>query len=108
MKEPSYRSRFREPRSEHLSFASGKPRFGERTAVFSGHMKGLSNPGPAQYEPPEGQSVGFAKSTVKRKPNVVGCTAEAVGPGRYELDQSTLLKKTFNVSVQVPKPSGAK
>lgn len=104
-KEPDYRSPFRKPRSDHLSFGSGRTRFaGDKPSedVFSGHMVGLSNPGPGEYSPPQPPSAAkrhgasFPKSG--RGSARVGCTAEGVGPGSYGSIDTHMLKPSFNVT----------
>merc|ERR1712107_758882 len=50
-KEPSYRSPFRQPRVDHLSFGSCKKRFHSGKDIFSdGHVPGIHNPGPGEYK----------------------------------------------------------
>jgi len=100
-KEPSYRSPFRHPRQEHLSFGSCKTRFDGNKDVFTGHQPPLLNPGPCEYEgKPLGPTSGGSTSKAKRPGTLVGCTTENVGPGSYGGSMETdMLKKTFNVSI---------
>lgn len=111
-KEPSYRSPFRHPRQDHLSFGSGKTRFDvTKTSedLFYGHVKGASNPGPGNYEPKLSRDrvSGIAPSKAARPPNLVGNTSEEVGPGKYSNMDTHMLKKTFNVSTQAPVNDGS-
>jgi len=107
-REPNYRSPFRQPRNEHLSFGSAKTRFDPGKIsedVFYGHMTGLPNPGPGDYNPPSARRQrpgGAAKVKANRPPNLVGCTTDTVGPGSYGNVETHMLKKTFNVSTQAP------
>mmetsp|Transcript_38180 Transcript_38180/g.109024 ORF Transcript_38180/g.109024 Transcript_38180/m.109024 type:complete len:647 (+) Transcript_38180:106-2046(+) len=99
---PNYRSPYRIPRQDRLSFGSGQERFDSERDVFAGHMPGLPNPGPGDYpERPRPTPRGVAAIRAKRKPLSVGCTAEGVGPGSYGEDISThMLKKTHNVTTE--------
>lgn len=103
-REPNYRSPYRTPRKDHLSFGSSKQRFEGSKDVFAEHMPGMPNPGPGEYVGgARRRVVGGADMKDKRKPPVVGCTSTTVGPGSYGDDVSThMLRKTFNVSTQVP------
>jgi len=106
-REPSYRSPYRPPRQDHLSFGSSRQRFEGGKDVFEGHTPGMPNPGPGEYMESRQRNVpGAASYKAKRKPLTVGCTTEDVGPGSYKEDTSThMLKKTFNVSTQLPTDS---
>jgi len=100
-KEPSYRSPYRTPRQDHLSFGSCKQRFEANKDIFVGHTPNLLNPGPGEYSVPSARHrvPGAAGFRDRRKPPVVGCTTESVGPGSYMDDIGThMLRKTFNVS----------
>eukprot|EP00405_Crypthecodinium_cohnii_P010537 CAMPEP_0206430188 /NCGR_PEP_ID=MMETSP0324_2-20121206/6677_1 /ASSEMBLY_ACC=CAM_ASM_000836 /TAXON_ID=2866 /ORGANISM="Crypthecodinium cohnii, Strain Seligo" /LENGTH=621 /DNA_ID=CAMNT_0053895991 /DNA_START=7 /DNA_END=1869 /DNA_ORIENTATION=+ len=106
-KEPSYRSPYRAPRTEHLSFGSARTRFDpghDREDVFFEHMRGSKNPGPGDYESqkPHRKAVGIILSKAAPKAIPVGCTTEVVGPGSYGDVETHMLKKTFNVSTQAP------
>lgn len=103
-KEVNYRSPFRHPRIDHLSFGSGKSRFCAKE-IFAGTNYNR-NPGPGQYEQihssvNHGTACGF---TQRFKPDVhdyahVGSTADSVGPGSYAAGNS-LVKKSFNVTTE--------
>lgn len=100
IKEPSYRSPYRIPRSEHLSFGSGQTRFTEKQDVFGPVLEG---PAPNQYNTIASKRhiQGAASLKDKRKPMLVGSTASSVGPGSYgEHVDTMLLKKTYNVTTQ--------
>lgn len=103
--EPNYRSPYRLPRQEHLSFGSGTTRFNDRKDVFSGHKLPVTNPDPGAYDPLSASArrvTGAPTLKAKRRPLTVGCTSAEIGPGSYESATSDLLKKTFNVSTQAP------
>jgi len=97
----NYRSPFRHPRTDHLSFASGKNRF-DTKEIFCGQHYNL-NPGPGDYEAPKrGRSLpGAAKMRSRRLQEPGGGTLKEVGPGSYNIE-GTMLKKTFNVSTEAP------
>merc|ERR1712217_861738 len=99
-REPNYRSPFRHPRQDHLSFGSCKPRFDGNTDVFLKHVSNSMNPGPGDYNsrPIESRVTGGASGKGARKPLLVGCTTDTVGPGSYSSNVDTpMLKNTFNV-----------
>lgn len=100
-KEVNYRSPFRHPRREHLSFGAGRQRF-DAKEIFCGQQYNL-NPGPGDYNPARRR--GFAGSANTKAGRAlaatVGCTGNDVGPGSYDTG-GTLLKKTFNVSTEQP------
>jgi len=108
--EPNYRSPFRTPRTEHVSFGSCHQRYGNSANqdLFSGHTPSLKNPGPGEYaywndHIKRSRVKGGADLKADRPRAHVGCTTEQVGPGSY--GQSTdmmMLKKTFNVTTQAP------
>lgn len=100
-KEVNYRSPFRHPRREHLSFGTGRPRF-DAKEIFHGQQYNL-NPGPGDYNPAKKKEVaGSARSRAPRAlAQPLGCTGLDVGPGSYETT-TTLLKKTYNVSTEQP------
>jgi hypothetical protein len=102
--EPSYRSPFRQPRVDHLSFGSGKKRFNPGKDIFSdGHAPGIRNPGPGEYKwTPNDKVKGITNLTSNRGKQTVGCTTTQVGPGSYSQLGSTLAKKTFNVTMDAP------
>lgn len=107
MKEPNYTSQDRHPRREHLSFGSGRTRFDDAKPsedVFFGHRQFASNPGPGEYQPQSARErvVGASRVTGCRPNNLVGATAEGVGPGSYGETNTHMLKKTFNISTQAP------
>eukprot|EP00933_Yihiella_yeosuensis_P050270 TRINITY_DN48045_c0_g1_i1.p1 TRINITY_DN48045_c0_g1~~TRINITY_DN48045_c0_g1_i1.p1 ORF type:complete len:646 (+),score=101.20 TRINITY_DN48045_c0_g1_i1:182-2119(+) len=102
LNEPNYRSPYRVPRTEHVSFGASKARFQGKQEVFSGHMLPESNPPPGTYQWRDHKKVtGAPKLKDKRKPLHVGCTNEAIGPGSYQTS-GTMLKKTYNISTQAP------
>jgi len=102
-KEVNYRSPYRQPRSEHLSFGSGKNRFDGRE-VFHGH-KLNANPGPGEYTAREmarrkqrvGKSLRFQRKVGDYAK--LGCTTESVGPGTYDYEGG-MLKRSFNVTTE--------
>lgn len=104
-KEPNYRSPFRQPRADHLSFGSGKTRFDATKVaedVFSGHMMGLQNPGPGVYNnvpPVKSRAGGVGMAKASRREVKVGSTTTTVGPGSYGDIDTQLLKKTYNVTM---------
>merc|ERR1712032_202506 len=106
LNEPNYRSPYRTPRQEHLSFGSAKTRFTDKEDVFTKFQLPAGNPPPGIYDPSTPRRVkGATQLSDKRKSPIVGCTSEKVGPGSYGEDihaQTTLNKKTFNVSTQAP------
>jgi len=102
IKEPSYRSPYRIPRSEHLSFGSGKTRFTEKQEVFA-DFQPFDGPAPGDYNTHASKRhvQGAARLKDKRKPMLVGSTNSEVGPGSYcDNIETMLLKKTFNVTTQ--------
>lgn len=103
--EVNYRSPFRHPRTDHLSFGSGKSRFDIGRDLFDGHAPGLENPAPGAYDyrMPVSARQGAAESRDKRRMvPPIGSTTVDVGPGSYGSIETTMLKKTFNVSTQAP------
>lgn len=99
-KDVNYRSPFRHPRREHLSFGTGRPRF-DAKEIFHGQQYNL-NPGPGDYNMPRGKKIsGSAKTRASRAAGALGCTTVEVGPGSYDTG-GTLLKKTYNVSTEQP------
>jgi len=96
-KEANYRSPFRHPRQDHLSFGSGQGRFDLGSDI-------MANPAPGDYEcSPTRRSGGAAEVKDKRKlARPLGCTSEEVGPGTYGSIDTPMLKKTFNVSTAAP------
>lgn len=101
IKEPSYRSPYRIPRSDHLSFGSGKTRFTEKQEVFA-DFQPFDGPAPGDYTIPSKRHIqGGAGLKDKRKAMLVGSTNSSVGPGSYGGSTETmLLKKTYNVTTQ--------
>merc|ERR1719387_2181789 len=97
----NYRSPFRHPRTDHLSFSSGKNRF-DTKEIFCGQHYNL-NPGPGDYEAPKrAKSLpGAAKVQSRRLQQPGGGTLKEVGPGSYDIE-GTMLKKTYNVSTEAP------
>merc|ERR1711912_129503 len=98
-KEINYRSPFRHPRTDHLSFASGQTRFDLGRDLFEGHAPAMANPAPGEYDPKKflSQRNGAAQLTDKRKlAPPIGCTTKEVGPGSYGSIDTPMLKKTFN------------
>merc|ERR1740121_600422 len=95
----NYRSKFRRPRTDHLSFGSSTSRFRPKETF-------AEPPGPGEYEPKSLQSNvgGAAKITTDRKLDQPppghpdGPGGDSLGPGKYNVDTSTLLRKTFNAS----------
>jgi len=106
---PNYRSPFRHPRSDHLSFGSGQKRFDVGRDIFDGHTAPIANPAPGEYNlslsgPSNGASVVKDK---RRMASNTGGTTKDVGPGSYCPVDTPMLKKTFNVSTQAPVALGA-
>eukprot|EP00930_Biecheleria_cincta_P084187 TRINITY_DN73681_c0_g1_i1.p1 TRINITY_DN73681_c0_g1~~TRINITY_DN73681_c0_g1_i1.p1 ORF type:complete len:646 (-),score=98.71 TRINITY_DN73681_c0_g1_i1:383-2320(-) len=103
-KEPNYRSPYRIPRSEHLSFGSGKTRFTEKQDLFTKFQLPVDNPPPGFYRNITQDRVrGAPVLKDKRKPLHSTGTSETVGPGSYDVvSGTTLLKKTHNVTTQAP------
>merc|ERR1712146_98382 len=100
-KEVNYRSPFRTPKRDHLSFGSGRTRF-DAKEIFHGGQYNL-NPGPGDYNGDFHPGVS-GSADVRDRRNLaptVGSTNPTVGPGSYET-RSTLLKKTYNVSTEQP------
>lgn len=106
LKEPNYRSPFRVPKLEHLSFGSSHGRFDGIKDPFAGDGPASRNPGPGEYHPRLRHRVtgtGAAKLSARRQPLSANNTGEQVGPGTYgDGLEMTMLKKTFNVSMQAP------
>lgn len=106
-KDVNYKSPYRHPRTEHVSFGSARTRFDNVKAsedVFFGHRPFVQQPGPGDYEPKSARqrTKGGGSSKSSRPPPYVGCTTETVGPGSYGGVETHMLKKTFNVSTQAP------
>lgn len=104
MSEVSYRSPFRQPKQEHVSFGSSDKRFTGAAANF-GKAKGIDTDA-GNYDPTFGQvrsrTTGAAELKSQRRTPYVGCSTEMVGPGSYgePREEPTLMKKSFNVSRQ--------
>jgi hypothetical protein len=108
-KEISYRSQFRHPKVDHLSFGSGQSRFDIGRDIFDGHTMPVANPSPGEYEwlRPKPSNMGASDTKAKRKlAPPVGSTTEQVGPGSYGGMETHMLKKTFNVSTHAPVTHG--
>lgn len=104
-KMPNYRSPFRHPRGDHVSFGSSQKRYAEGKDIFEGHKPGEYNPGPGEYNALHmNLNQGGVGSKGKRvmAHQRVGCTTETVGPGAYGEIDTRMLKKTFNVSASGP------
>lgn len=95
----NYRSPFRNPRTQHLSFTSGRDRF-DAKEIFAGQQYNR-NPGPGDYDTlKRSKSLPGAASTRSRRLHEHGSgTMKEVGPGSYNIEGS-MLKKTFNVSTE--------
>lgn len=106
--EPNYRSPFRQPRRDHFSFGSSNNRFTGPEANFGKIAPVSVDPG--HYEPNldsvKERVRGGARHQSARPAPKVGSNPQAVGPGSFgdpmNDDNSTLIKKTFNVSHQDP------
>jgi len=108
-KDVNYRSPFRHPRVDHLSFGSGQTRFDLGREVFTGHGP-EANPAPGDYDTlvVSARGRGHAHAKEKRRLSAkVGSTTEEVGPGSYGTIDTPMLKKTFNVSTQLPASASA-
>lgn len=105
-KEPNYRSPYRTPRTEHLSFGSCKKRFDHGQDVFHQFQIPLLNPGPGDYDARNNQDLRKGSGAPKDKRHMghqkVGCTTDQVGPGSYGSIETKMLKKTFNLTTQAP------
>lgn len=92
----NYRSPFRHPRNEHVTFGTATDRF-DLTAP------GRLEPGPGEYQPGVRRTrslPGFAQVRSNRNLTApANSTKPDLGPGSYEVT-SSLLKKTFNVSTE--------
>lgn len=103
--EISYRSPFRHPRQDHLSFGASQNRFDSGRDIFDGGRAPVfGHPGPGEYDirlPKSGGGAAEIKDTRKLAP-AIGCTTKDVGPGSYGSIDTPMLKKTFNVSTQAP------
>lgn len=100
----NYRSPFRQPRTDHLSFGSGQIRFDIGRDIFDGLCLAADNPAPTQYDPalPASKVRGAAVLTEKRKLGALAGATHDVGPGSYGSIDTPMLKNTFNVSTQLP------
>jgi len=101
--EINYRSPFRHPRSDHLSFGSGQGRFDMGSDMFAGEA--IPTPAPGDYSArlPRRGGNGAAEIKDKRKMGpAIGSTNPDVGPGSYGTIDTPMLRKTFNVSTQAP------
>lgn len=104
-KDINYRSPFRHPKLDHLSFGSGQSRFDIGRDIFDGHTAAIGNPAPGEYEfvPYKPSNMGASETKAKRKlAPAIGSTTEQVGPGSYGSTETTMLKKTFNVTTHAP------
>lgn len=108
-KEPIYKSPFRVPKSDHLSFGSGKGRFeaGQDAVFVQEQRRASSIPGPGSYKQFARRRIpGAPNLQDKRRPPHVGCTAAEVGPGSYGSSiETSMLKRTFNVTTGTFLPS---
>ena len=92
---PNYRNKFRKPKSEHLSFGSGKNRFNSKE-IFIGQTFTLA-PGPGDYEPRlEGAKAMSIMYTEDRKLAPSNKEPQGIGPGEY-VKHGSLIKKTYNM-----------
>lgn len=98
-KAPNYRSPFRLPRKDHLSFGSSQKRFLGKEEP--GPIVSVRNvPGPGYYSARDQRRVpGAANMRMKRDLHLTSNTSDDVGPGSYHSDLTThMLKKTYNVT----------
>lgn len=105
--QPNYRSPYRLPKAEHLSFGSGKSRFTEKQDLFTQFQLDADNPPPGAYKLKKSEYLNRVQGAPdlkdKRRPLQLTGTTDQVGPGSYEgVNKSTLLKKTHNVTTQAP------
>jgi len=93
----NYRSPFRHPRTEHLSFGSSKARF-DAKEVFNG-VQYSHIPGPGEYNLHSKKKApgGVGIRSKRMGSTTLGATKETVGPGSYEI-MGSMMKKSFNVS----------
>jgi hypothetical protein len=112
--EPNYRSPFRQPKQDHISFGSSDNRFTGAAANFGHAHKVSADPG--QYEPNydsvKSRVTGGGQHASSRRAPIVGCTTESVGPGSYGDpvgETSSLMKKSHNVTHEInPMPKSAR
>jgi len=100
-KSPNYRSIYRLPRQDHLSFGSGQKRFtGQEELGPTRSSRGV--PGPGYYSARDQRRVpGLADVRMKRDLHLASRTSVDVGPGSYHNDLTThMMKKTHNVTQQ--------
>merc|ERR1711988_772922 len=92
----NYRSPFRRPKNDHLSFGSSASRWNPNE-TFVG-QKFAANPGPGEYDPAlaVGNIPGGAKTTTQRGAGEV--KHQGLGPGVYNVHGSTMHRMTYNVS----------
>merc|ERR1712107_149088 len=89
-KVPNFRSPYRTPRIDHVSFGSCKGRFNDKTDLFGRHEYSHVSPGPGRYDPPgRSRVLGAALSESGRMQMPRTSTAEHVGPGSYGSIQTT-------------------
>ncbi|CAK0815338.1 unnamed protein product [Prorocentrum cordatum] len=105
--EPTYRSPFRQPKQDHISFGSSDQRF---SAANFGQMPKVSAD-PGQYEPNydsvKSRVKGGGRHASSRRAPTVGSTTESVGPGSYgdsTGETSSLIKKSHNVTREGTNP----
>jgi hypothetical protein len=93
----NYRNKFRQPKSQHLSFGSGGSRWNPNE-VFSG-KKHTPNPGPGEYSPRLSVgnvalgNIGSTNRDLSVLPRV-----RAPGPGQYDSHGTTMHIMTYNVT----------
>mmetsp|Transcript_75967 Transcript_75967/g.180687 ORF Transcript_75967/g.180687 Transcript_75967/m.180687 type:complete len:646 (+) Transcript_75967:55-1992(+) len=99
--EPNYRSPYRRPKADHLSFGTGASRFQSARDMFRSRSAEEGGPSPVDYNPMKPvRPPGHAKASARRRlGEPTGCTTDVVGPGSYSPTETTLLKKSFNVTL---------
>lgn len=91
----NYRSKYRLPKTDHLSFGSSATRWAPNET--SAGQKHTSLPGPGEYDTSlvVGHVVGGAMGKQHR---MIQTRHEGLGPGIYNVHGSTMHRSTFNVS----------
>lgn len=103
--EINYRSPFRHPRHDHLSFGACQDRFEFGKGIFEANAA-MENPAPGEYNyklPKSGVNGCAVVKDLRKMAQAVGCTTSDVGPGSYGNIDTPMLKKTYNVSTTTPR-----
>lgn len=91
-----YRNKFRQPKTDHLSFGSSASRWNPHDVV--GGQKHLYHPGPGEYDTSitVGHVVGGLISTAQK--GAGDPKHQGLGPGMYDVHGTTMHRMTYNVS----------